>query len=467
MHYQANRLFLSLLLFITAVYTFTSCELREEKLTIDPAVQLTFSTDTVFFDTVFTQVGSITKRFKAYNPSDNAIEIDEIALGSAANSFYSVIINGEETNRVNDVRVLGKDSILILVKVQIDPMDQDLPFIVQDSVTFSTNGNFQDVKLVAWGQDANFLRDSVLECNANWTSERPYVIFDDVLVPEGCTLTIQEGTKVFMSPGSDMFVRGSLQIFGNPDSLVTIQSSRFDPPFDQTPGQWGGIVFIEGSQNNVINGAKIRNGTFGIFADPSETTPIDIEINQSIIENKAFSGISSFGANITMRNSSISNCIEYTVFCVAGGNYLFEHNTFANYSFNFFRENPQLLFGNFVVLNTDTGERLIASDLSAKLTNNIVWGSLTDEIQFPDPDPNFAAVYDFQNNILRTTISALDINGNLLNVDPLFINPFEANYQLDTLSPAQNAGIDIGITTDLEGKTRVSNPDLGAYERID
>jgi len=270
-----------------------------------------------------------------------------------------------------------------------------------------------------------------------------------------------------MSSGSDLFVRGSLQILGKPDSLVIIQSVRLDPPFDQTPGQWGGIVFIEGSQNNLINGAKIRNGTFGIFADPSETTPIDIEINQSIIENKAFSGISSFGANITMRNSSISNCIEYTAFCVAGGNYLFEHNTFANYSFSFFRENPQLIFGNFVVLNTDTGERIIAADLSAKLTNNIVWGSMEEELLLPDPDPNFAAVYDFQNNILRTTITSLDINGNLLNVDPLFISPFERNYQLDTLSPAQNVGLSIGIMTDIEGKNRVDAPDLGAYERID
>ncbi|MGB0521940.1 MAG: hypothetical protein ACPGJS_03215 [Flammeovirgaceae bacterium] len=457
----------SLLFTIALLLVLSSCELQEEKLTADASIQLTFSTDTVFFDTIFTSLGSITKRFKAYNPSENAIEIDEIAVGGEPNSFYSMVVNGTESNRVQNVRVLGKDSVLILVKVNIDPLDQDLPFIVQDSVTFVTNGNFQDVKLVSWGQDANFLRDSVLDCNTTWDASRPYVIFDDVLVDSNCTLTMLEGTKVYMNAGSDLFVRGSLNILGKADSLVKIQSVRLDPPFDITPGQWGGIVFIEGSQGNRIEGAVIRNGTFGLFADPSETTPIDININQSIIENASFSGISSFGANITMRNTLVQNCIEYTVFCVGGGNYTFEHNTFANYSFDFFRENPQLVLGNFVVINTDQGEQLIASDLEVNMTNNIVWGSLEDEVQLPDPDPNFTAIYTFRNNLIRTTLTALDINGNLINIDPLFTSPFDKDYTLDTLSPAQNAGIDIGVAVDLEGTNRVGLPDLGAFERVD
>ena len=454
-------------IFLPLSILISSCELAEEKLTTDSSIKLTFSADTVFFDTVFTQIGSITKRFKAYNPSDNAIEIEEVALGSNPDSYYSIIVNGIETNQAKNIRVLGGDSILILVKVLIDPQDQDLPFVVKDSVTFTTNGNFQDVKLISWGQDANFLRDSVLTCNAVWNSTRPYVIFDDVLVDSACSLTIEEGTKVYMNPGSDLFVRGSLRILGNPDSLVRIQSVRLDPPFDQTPGQWGGIVFIQGSTNNLINGALIRNGTFGIFADPSETTPIDIEINQCIIENKSFSGISSFGANITMRNSLISNCIERTVFCVAGGQYIFENNTFANYSFDFFRENPQVVLGNFVILNTDTGEQLIASDLRARLVNNIIWGSLEDEVSLPEPLTDFDAIYDFQNNIIRTSITDLDINNNLINIDPLFIDPFERNFALDTLSPAQDAGQSLGILFDLEGKNRDSKLDIGAFERLD
>ncbi len=42
--------------------------------------------------------------------------------------------------------------------MNINPGDADLPFIVTDSIVFETNGNIQDVDLVAWGgQNANFI----------------------------------------------------------------------------------------------------------------------------------------------------------------------------------------------------------------------------------------------------------------------------------------------------------------------
>jgi hypothetical protein len=47
------------------------------------SVELGYETDTLLFDTVLVQAGSITKRFKIYNPSDQDLLVDRIALGSA------------------------------------------------------------------------------------------------------------------------------------------------------------------------------------------------------------------------------------------------------------------------------------------------------------------------------------------------------------------------------------------------
>jgi len=44
---------------------------------------LTFSTDTLVFDTVFTTVGSTTKSFKIYNPDERSLKIEEIELMEA------------------------------------------------------------------------------------------------------------------------------------------------------------------------------------------------------------------------------------------------------------------------------------------------------------------------------------------------------------------------------------------------
>ncbi|MEM6378747.1 MAG: hypothetical protein AAF705_11045, partial [Bacteroidota bacterium] len=54
--------------------------------------------------------------------------------------------------------------------------------------------------------------------------------------------------------------------------------------------------------------------------------------------------------------------------------------------------------------------------------------------------------------------------------DPLFVNPSEDDYQLDSLSVAEGIGVPIRfpspIVIDLEGKPRdPSNPDAGALER--
>jgi hypothetical protein len=458
--------FCSFLAIATSIF---SCELTEEKLTTDSSVNLTFSTDTVFFDTVFTSIGSITKRLKVYNPNKNAVEIEQIGLGNTLNSPYSLIINGRESNELDKVRLLGEDSLFVLVKVKIDPINQNMPFVVRDSVTFRTNGNLQDIKLIAWGQDANFLRDSVIDCNTTWNSEKPYVIFNNVLVDSACSLTILEGTKIYLNPGSNFLVEGKLEVLGKPDNMVIFQSARLDPPFDQALGQWGGIVFTGNSRGNLIEGARIKNGTFGIFADPSSdpTKRAEITIRQTIIENMAFSGVACFRADLTMENSRISNCIERTIFCVAGGNYTFEHNTFANYSFTFFRENPQIVLGNFVILEEESGERLIEGDLNVRMANNIVWGNLQEEFELPEPLPTSLANFDFQNNIFKTQLSTLDINGNLINTDPLFIEPRESNFSLDTLSPAQNTGLQLNYIFDLKGQSRDSQPDLGALERID
>ena len=52
--------------------------------------------------------------------------------------------------------------------------------------------------------------------------------------------------------------------------------------------------------------------------------------------------------------------------------------------------------------------------------------------------------------------------------DALFLNRAEDDYQLDTLSIAQNRGIILpAFPLDLLGTPRDMEPDLGCYERVD
>src|SRR5687768_13561306 len=107
-----------------------SCKPDYELYSKDSGVRLQFSPDTGAFDTVFVAAGSVTKRLKVYNPSKNAVKIDEIEIRKLGLSAFSLIIDGELKPMVTGFTLRGEDSLLILVEAYIDPTRQKNAFIV-------------------------------------------------------------------------------------------------------------------------------------------------------------------------------------------------------------------------------------------------------------------------------------------------------------------------------------------------
>jgi hypothetical protein len=58
------------------------------------------------------------------------------------------------------------------------------------------------------------------------------------------------------------------------------------------------------------------------------------------------------------------------------------------------------------------------------------------------------------------------ISTNEVSGDPEFVNPGEGDYHIGPNSAAFDAGVDVGVTTDIEGDRRPENmaPDVGADE---
>ncbi len=452
-----------------------SCRPEEEKFTLDASASLRFSTDTVFFDTLFTSLGSVTKRFKVFNDSKNAVNISDISLNSGQSSPFSIFVNGLAGPSLQDVRILGHDSILVLTEVTIDPKNENLPFLVTDQINFKTNGNDQNIKLVAWGQDANFLRDSVLICNTTWTAEKPYVLYNSVFINEGCSLTIEEGTKIYSHNGSFIFVQGSIIAKGTAENRILFTNDRFDGSFANAPGQWGGLIFLLGSNKNSINFSDIRNAEVGIYlGTPDDDMDPDLILSNTRIENMGGNsiiptidsliqpgyGIIAITSDLYAYNVLINNCQINVVANLAGGNYRYEHCTFANYSADFFRQNEAVVFSDNLVLGDNS---VLLADLNATLTNCIIWGDRREEVLISNSEEtNFNLT--FNNNIIRSTNGLLETD-NFLNEDPKFFDRRDYDYSLDTLSPAKDAAIPIGILIDMEGNVRDAKPDLGALER--
>ena len=127
------------LLLLNFMVWFTQCN-KEEIYINGNLDEITFSVDTLLFDTVFTQRGSATYSFKIKNSSKNPILLDEVGLEMGSNSKFRINVDGIAGLIVNDVEILGKDSIYVFAEVTIDP-DQPLsvsPFVIEENLNIKS-----------------------------------------------------------------------------------------------------------------------------------------------------------------------------------------------------------------------------------------------------------------------------------------------------------------------------------------
>ena len=160
---------------------------------------INISVDTVLFDTLFTTIGSTTKRIKCYNNNNGIINISQINLLNGEDSPFRINVDGASGVTFEDLSILPGDSIFIFIEVTIDPNGTNLPLIVEDEIIFETNNNISKVVLNAWGQDAYYHVNEIVQ--GIWSNDKPHVIYGVAAVgypniDSNLSLTIEPGTKI-------------------------------------------------------------------------------------------------------------------------------------------------------------------------------------------------------------------------------------------------------------------------------
>jgi hypothetical protein len=474
-----NRLWL--IFFPIMIVWFISCE--KENISSNPSLKLNFSTDTVMFDTVFTTIGSSTQYFKVYNRNGQDLRISSIQLAGTNSSFFRINVDGTAADRVEDVTIRRNDSLFVFVEVTVDPNNQNSPLMVADSIVFVTNGNVQDVKLVAWGQDINLFNAKTVKSDLILTAEKPYVIYDYLYVKRDVELKILAGAKLYFHNNAQLVVQGTLKVEGEFDNPVTFEGDRRELFYRDKAGQWGGIWLADSTKNNSIKWAEIRNAINGLVVDTCYTTDAPtLKISNSIIENHSSIGLYARGSRIEADNCLFSNSGEVCVALTMGGAYRFYHCTIANYWGQYiYRKGPALLLNNYYLYRQVTNGPILVEprDLEeASFNNCIIYGSKDQEFEIDSSykgQPAAALMhYNFDHCILKVpssySISSIAKYTNVSKENPKFKDPSILNFQLDTLSPAKDKGLlsyALLYPLDLKNISHLldSGPDLGAYER--
>ena len=113
---------------------FIACR-KEVGFITEKNTKLNFSTDTVIFDTVFTEVGSATRQLKIYNPYKKKLLVKKIWLAGGSSSQFRLNIDGIPGNTATDIEIMPEDSLFIFAEVTVNPLNVNSPMIVSDSIS--------------------------------------------------------------------------------------------------------------------------------------------------------------------------------------------------------------------------------------------------------------------------------------------------------------------------------------------
>ena len=303
---------------------------------VSPNHLLSFSTDTLSFDTVFTTIGSTTGYFMIYNKNEDALKIDKIILASGGLSGFRINIDGRKGDSFNEIPIWKKDSLYVAVEVTVNPNNENSPFVIYDSIIFTTNGIRQSILLEAYGQNAHMLRKgTTFTRDTTLTAERPYLIYDSVMIPKGVTVNIEKGAFFYMHNDAKWLIEGTLKANGTQDELIIFRGDRLNNysttiSYDKIAAQWNGLFFGASSFDNEINYTLIRNGISGLTFDESTPDKKKIDIRNSQITNMEGKILRAINCYIEASNSEFSNASD-TIIALMGGRYQFTHCTMASY----------------------------------------------------------------------------------------------------------------------------------------
>ena len=475
---------------------------------------LSFSRDTVYLDTVFTNIGSATYNLRVYNKSSENVLIERVRLGQGSDSKFRLNVDGLSGQEFEDIELLAKDSMYVFVETTVDIQDytqEAKEFLYEDKLFF----NNQSVDLVTLVKDAIFLYPEIDDQGIKefipigededgnpigiegfyldddelmFSNDVPYVIYGYAGVPAGKTAVFEAGARVHFHENSGLIAapESSVHVLGNPsfdaelmENEVIFEGDRLEPFFENIPGQWGTLWLTQGSTNHIFRHATIKNATVGILMDYNDGgDQPTLLLEQTQIHNSSSVGLWAKTAHIEANNSIFGNAGNLSFYGNYGGQYDFTHCTFANYWNRSFRNTPAVALDDYIQISET--EILVEPLVKANFNNCIIDGNQRVEflvnqegetplnftlnhtsVRFDTMDQSVLSnpYFDFEDSTYYNTL--------FQNIKTSLNDPQQNDFRPTQDSEVINKGdrsIAEGLSIDIIGINRTEAPDLGAYQ---
>lgn len=468
-----------LLLFGLIAVMLAACAKDDDSFNNNMNNVLTFSSDTIHLDTVFTTIGSSTTNFWVYNQSASGIHISSIRLNSGNQTGFRVNVDGtylsaEAGYRMIDLDVRKGDSIRIFVEITAPRNKTDFYKTLEDDLIFTLeSGNVQTLKLQAVSINADKMQNVVVSNDSTISSTRPIIVYGGIDVQKGAKLTIAPGTKLYFHDGAGISVHGTLVARGAADKFIVFRGDRLDRMFDYLPydnisAQWKGIHFYKESYNNIILNADIHGACDAIYCDSSNVSTPKIEIENTIIHNNAGYGVYLRNCYANLYNCQITNN-EANCLYICGGEVFVNNCTIAQFY-------PFVAPSGYALMFTNTDSDISYPLKDLTVYNTIITGSKEDEV-LGDGNDKSDYKFRFASCLIKTprTTAIKDsviyegetgIEASYKNFKRVDNDSIRYDFHLDSLSKAVGTADPNKILPyDLNGRKRnVKTPSMGCYE---
>lgn len=326
-----------------------------------------------------------------------------------------------------------------------------------------------------------------LSVNETWTGN--HIESNDVIVPDGITLTISPGTTVRFAAGKSLKITGTGVLHaGNSDA------SGSSILFTADDGNSWGHIYCENSGTSWIKNCEIEKGsTSGLTEDYGsiyggaihiKTSSLTVEkcfmhnnnatwgggifvnanCNPVIAKSRIYSNTATEGGGglyIWQGSRCVtSNCIIYNNNCT--GTTLGGGGLFMGYSTSYAKIENCLIIGNS---STNVGPGIyFLSSPNSKIINSVVWGNGSGTQVYFDSTPTNVMVYcGVQGDSYSTCLNLNAINS--ASDGPNFIDPSAQNYNIIYYSVLRDAGTTTDApASDFLDNLRIGAVDIGAFE---
>ncbi len=426
--------------------------------------RLSFSSDTISFDTVFSGYATATLELRVRNPEKDALLIDRIWLGGGATSPFRINIDGVLSVSREEVTIAGRDSLFIFISLLADHTGDDDPVVITDSVNFASGSYRGRVILMAWGQDV-IVAGGLIGEDTFWESGKPYLVKDRLLVDTTARLTLAAGTRIYMQHDASVTVAGSLRAEGSAERPVVIATDRTEREYIDIPGRWKGIRYLSCSRDNLLGHTEIRNATVAVQIEGEPSSRPDMTMNGARLLHNSVASLVAQHAELFAVNSLFAHSGFSTVSLTGSGSYEFIHCTVSNRWEYSNRSGPAMKISESQGMMPQV-----------TVTSSVISGTLANELLIEGSPAEAAACFAADSSLIRIDTlkapwySPSLFRGVITTLMPRFIDEPSWDFRPDTLSPLLDRAGRREMArwpVDIRGKPRPSGdgPDIGAYER--